>query len=77
MPGYLPPPAGFDRFQKCFFGRKPARVALGRGGTFGIAVFSFLWCKYAFAETGGSRHRFRDAVNFNYVDASGDDHERC
>ena len=77
MPGYLPPPAGFDRFQECFLGSEAARIALRRGGPFCIAVFSFLWCEYAFAEAGSSRHRFRDAVNFNYVDAGGDDHERC
>lgn len=77
MPGYLPTPAGFDRFQECFFGGEPTRIALSGRGAFSVAIFPFLWCENAFAETRRSRHRFGDAINFNYVDAGGDDHERC
>lgn len=77
VPGYLPTPAGFYCFQKCFLGRESARVALRCGGTFGIAVITFRRSENALGEPWSSRHRFSDAVNFNNVDAGGDDHERC
>ena len=77
VPGDLAPPARFYCLQERLFRRESPRVTLRGRRFFGVAIFALGWGEDTFAETRRSRHRFGDTIDFNYVDAGGNDHGRC
>ena len=75
MPGYLSAPAGFQRFQKRFFGGEAGGVRLRRRRAFRFAVGAFRVGENSLDETRRSRNRFADAINFNNVYSDGNYHK--
>src|SRR5215203_5810340 len=77
VPGDLSPPSRLYSLQERLLRREPPRVTLRGRRFFSVAIFALGWGEDTFAETRRSRHRFGDTVDFNYVDAGGNDHGRC
>lgn len=76
MPSYLSAPSGLYSFEESFLRGKTPGIALRGRGSFCIAVIALGGRKDAFRKSRRPRHRFSDAINFNYVDAGRDDHFR-
>ena len=76
LPRDLSSPARLEGFQKCLFRGKTSGIRLGRGCSFRIAIRSFSGGENTLTEPRCSFKRFCDTINFDDVDANGNDHEK-